>query len=1135
MEFAAKPQTSTPLLTVSIPIGLKFRGEQSATVVNAGNLNVNPGKNLSLIGSTTINAGKIFAPGGEITLASMPGEGIVKIRNGSITNFELKPQGKIGSNVILPSVNLPGWTVTNGVLKFAGIPIAKQAGTTINTGKIDVTSAQIGGKVKILGSQVGLYPGSLIDASGNLGGGKVFLGGNYQGKGELFNANATFIHPSATILANAIKQGNGGEIIVWSNQATRTYGNFQARGGKLFGNGGLIETSSNQFLDVANIKVDASAKNGLPGTWLLDPRNVILTYAPTTNGTFDSNNIFTPNGNDAVVNISDIETQLSNGNNVTITTGNSGNQEGNITTVNNGFGINPTNNTPVTLTLRAANNIVISSENGGFGINAGNAPLNIILEADIDKSGKGNIIIGGKNGWGIDTKGGQFLATTPGLFSVFNGAIYSNNDKNFAAAPITINANTITLEKAGIITNTTGLGKGADINVVTKNIQLLGNAGIDSSTKGVGNGGNTTITTDNLLIQNNGGIGNYDNTGNGKPGTVKVTANNEIKLINIAGIRSTSKGNVGSGDVIVTAPNIIVSNFARISSNPENNGNGGNVTVTADNLLIENNSFIGNDNFTGNDFFSETQTSLNNNIFNGTLGTVNVTAKNSITLRNNAGISSNVGAPKDFVGVINGNAGVVNVKTRSLRIENQSGLTTNIGLSVYGTQPVGLENKGNAGVINIEADSIFITGRSGTGSLTLGSGNSGKTIIRVGTLTLRDGSGIIVSTGINPINGEATNNSGKGGRVEIIAKVIDLDEESRITSQTGGKGDAGEILITTDALILNNGSNLTTSTLANILGNAGRAGKIKINANSINLGKNAAIISEALSNGVGGNIELDVKGDVILGDRSRISVSSSGKTQLSKAGDIFINAGALRLDNNSRVISQSASGDGGNIQIKLQDLLTLRRQSQISTTAGTDLTGGNGGNITINAPIILAFPQENSDITANAFEGAGGNVNITSQSILGIKFRPNLTEFSDITASSKFGLSGVVTINTPDVDPSRGLTELPEEVIDKSQEITQHVCTKIIRGEFLITGRGGIPMNPNETLRTDNVYVDLAEPAPSKTYSQNPAKPNAVTSKEVTPARGWVYNDKGELVLTAYDPTDPSSQRPGNDKVLCSS
>jgi large exoprotein involved in heme utilization and adhesion len=73
----------------------------------------------------------------------------------------------------------------------------------------------------------------------------------------------------------------------------------------------------------------------------------------------------------------------------------------------------------------------------------------------------------------------------------------------------------------------------------------------------------------------------------------------------------------------------------------------------------------------------------------------------------------------------------------------------------------------------------------------------------------------------------------------------------------------------------------------------------------------------------------------------------------------------------------------------------------------------------------LRFPNEDSNIIANAFKGRGGNINITTQGLFGIEFHPRLTPQSDITASSEFGINGTVQINTPGIDPNRGLAQLP--------------------------------------------------------------------------------------------------------------
>ncbi len=115
---------------------------------------------------------------------------------------------------------------------------------------------------------------------------------------------------------------------------------------------------------------------------------------------------------------------------------------------------------------------------------------------------------------------------------------------------------------------------------------------------------------------------------------------------------------------------------------------------------------------------------------------------------------------------------------------------------------------------------------------------------------------------------------------------------------------------------------------------------------------------------------------------------------------------SLELRQRSGIQATTQSGNGGNIALETRDLVLLRNNSSISTTAGQAGAGGDGGNITLEAGFVVAVPQENSDITANAFEGRGGNINITTNAIYGLEFRNQLTSLSDITDSSQLGING---------------------------------------------------------------------------------------------------------------------------------
>jgi large exoprotein involved in heme utilization and adhesion len=264
-------------------------------------------------------------------------------------------------------------------------------------------------------------------------------------------------------------------------------------------------------------------------------------------------------------------------------------------------------------------------------------------------------------------------------------------------------------------------------------------------------------------------------------------------------------------------------------------------------------------------------------------------------------------------------------------------------------------------------------------------------------------------------------------------------------------------------------------------------------------------------------------------DGAQVTVSSEGSGD---AGNLEVQANSIFLDKNGQLIARTASGNGGDIVLDVRDLVLLRHKSQIATDASGGT--GDGGNININGQFIVAVPNENSDITANAVRGRGGNINITTSGIYGQEFRPSPTPRSDITASSDFGVNGTVQINTPDVDPSRGLTNLPQQLVDVSGLVNSGCAVAASEeSNFVVTRRGGIPSSPNETLRSARVLVDLGSNEISTQHSAIPSPQGAVSIKPdlsltaassnpsapLVEATGWVRGSNGEVILTAQLPT----------------
>ena len=304
--FNAAGENNYRLLTGN-PNAFAFTVSQPGVIVNAGNLSVGSGQNLNFLGGLVVNTGQLTAPAGQLTAIAVPGQNTVRISQpGNVLSLEvaIAPSSSQPNQWTLPIAALPqlltsgdtgqnlGLQVTPDgqvALVNSGTPIPTTAGTTIASGRLDVSNPQAGGtggRVQVLGDRVGLL-GAQVDASGNSGGGNVRIGGDYQGQGSLPQSDRTYISRDSRIAANAGTAGNGGRVIIWSNGRTAFYGDISAQGGQNSGNGGFAEVSGRQDLQFDGT-VNLNAPQGNLGTLLLDPTNItIFTAGIEENGTLD--------------------------------------------------------------------------------------------------------------------------------------------------------------------------------------------------------------------------------------------------------------------------------------------------------------------------------------------------------------------------------------------------------------------------------------------------------------------------------------------------------------------------------------------------------------------------------------------------------------------------------------------------------------------------------------------------------------------------------------------------------------------------------------------------------------------------------------------------------------------------------
>ncbi|WP_158699370.1 two-partner secretion domain-containing protein [Magnetospirillum gryphiswaldense] len=340
------------------------------------------------VASLIENSGKIYADGGRVLMSANAAKGVVDNAINTTGLISARAVEQQGGEIVLKGEDA-GIVQVSGSLDASG----KEAG-------------QKGGTVNVLGDVVALQSTAKVDVSGDAGGGTALIGGDYLGGGTVRNADVAYMAKGAVIDASAITTGNGGKSILWANNTTRSYGSIFARGGRLGGDGGFVETSGKVYLAQEG-SVDASAPKGKAGTWLMDPGTVYIEDSVAESNT-QSNGCVGCSGsylyraatNDpAYIQSSTINAALSAGNKVYITTTDTDQNadlyvNGNIVFTH---GLGATSD--VQLYLQAARNIYVTTGRiyeAGTKVNA--ADLNVYLQADIGSGdGVGSVYVGDQN------------------------------------------------------------------------------------------------------------------------------------------------------------------------------------------------------------------------------------------------------------------------------------------------------------------------------------------------------------------------------------------------------------------------------------------------------------------------------------------------------------------------------------------------------------------------------------------------------------------------------------------------------------------------------------------------------------------------------------------------------------------
>lgn len=651
---------------------------------------------------------------------------------------------------------------------------------------------------------------------------------------------------------------------------------------------------------------------------------------------------------------------------------------------------------------------------------------------------------------------------------------------NATGAAIAIDINTTegvlisTVDAPALTARTTGAGNAGEVRVSSGQMDISGTAVdsflysiIDTHTSGSGNAGNVRINTGDLTVRGDplGGLTLFIESGTsgtnpGRGGDVMITTHTietqdtSISTGNLSAFLLGQGGASYGGNVSITADSVkmTLSQIVTDSFDFEQQiGRAGDITINARDINLNNTAFSATGQERGGAITIDTNHLVadNSQIVAQTVhepgGNITITG-DIIELTEGSSFVSSTGG--------DGNAGLITITAndhigllRGSAADRPSGVFSNS----FGT----FGSLGSAGDIALITPRLEMAGGARINTTTASSGRGGNV-----TIHATDSVSMAGETG--------------GFAPEPLFSLGILQPSGIFTLTIGGNclgpcGNAGNVSISTSALTMGNGAQINSGTSS-----TGQGGSITVNARdtisingTLSNGQPAGMLSRTIGSepdsGTGGNILLNAGQSVSLTNGAGVSASSTGPAN---AGNIAINAGAQFFSQNAAVTTAAAQASGGNITVQATDSIRL-----INSQLNTSVQGGpntSGGNILLDPAIVTL---QNSQVTAQAVQGQGGNISIIAGTFLA-------DQTSIVNASSQFGLSGTVTIQSPVSSLSNTLAPLPQRPLLAQPLLTQR-CAAQIGGQLsslVLAGREALPVEPGGWLMSPLAKMTGDEP-----------------------------------------------------------
>ena len=988
-----------------------LNGTEGGVVINQGVIQAATGGSVTLVGSSVQNEGIIVARMGSINLG-VGNTAVIDFDGDGLMRFEVSGEVQQKAQQVTDAVSNSGTlsaegghvaitahaardVFTNvinntGVIKATridkdggSIRLTGQGGSLVSSGRIDASSDTVGidggtielisdeqtvltdnsittarsvtsngGRVHVLGNKVGLFDLAQIDVSGATGGGTALVGGDFQGKNPaVLNADYTYIGENTVINASATKSGDGGQVVVWANEAARYYGSIIARGGFESGNGGLVEVSGKSYLRYDGI-VDVSAPMGLSGTLLLDPDDLCI-----TNGGVGSC------AGAAEDNVAPFNAATGGSNSYILVSTLQGLGDVNIDLLADDDIIFDANVdlsaslTSATLTLNADNDAdgIGGISMAGFDLSTGGG--NVTL--NVNAAGEGITNIGTTN-----TGGGTLTLNAAGAMSQNVGDIITGTTRLVKQGN-----GTLTLTEANDYTGSTTIENG--IISISADANLGAAPGTATASHLVLNGGTLASTADMSLNQNRG----VELSG---AGTIDVATGTTLTYNGvIAGAGGTlSKSNAGNlslggNNTYTTATHI---NGGTLTISADANLGAAPGTATASHLVLN-----------GGTLASTADMSLNQNrgVELSGAGTFDVATGTILTYN---GVIAGAG----------GNLSKSNAGELTLGGNNTYTTATNIDA---GTLSLGASDViANASTVSVNGGAFNLNGHSDTvASLTV---NNGSVTTSTGTLTTIND---LATSGASAMITATTGSLIVGGKVDLSNGTLLAPDNTGTFSVAGNWNNTGA------TVTHNNGTVVLVGTTTQSIASGGQAFNNLTASGSGNVQLQQALtIDDTLSNSAG---DFDTAEQTLNATNLAVSggsINSAGDDNGSwNIGNLNISGtGAVTATTGDFNVSGDWNNNGGSFNHNNGTLVLNGASTQRISSGGSafnNLTASGAGNVQLLQDLTVEGTLNNS---AGDFDTAAQSVNAANLTVAG----GSINNAGDDTGNWDIGN---LTINTP--------------------------------------------------------------------------------------------------------------------------